>query len=70
MTALMTTREAANLLGKQAQTLRLWRLKGVGPRYIRFGGPKGRVGYSDEDLKRWIAEHTFQSTSEEVAKSL
>jgi hypothetical protein len=59
------TNQAAALLGMQPQTLRLWRLKGTGPRYVRYGGPRGRVVYRVSDLESWLAGRVFNSTSEE-----
>ena len=58
--------EAAALLGVQEQTLRAWRVKGKGPRFFRFGGPRGRVRYSLQEVEAWLQRQSFQSTSEEL----
>ena len=69
MIPLLTTADAAKILCKKEQTLRLWRLRGLGPRYVRFGGLTGRVGYRSEDIEAYIKAHTFGSTSEEAVKA-
>lgn len=57
---LLTTPEAARRLGVQAQTLRVWRCKGKGPRYIRRGdGITARVVYREADIEWWLAARTF-----------
>lgn len=63
----MTTTQVAKLLGLQSQTVRRWRCTGSGPRYVRLGGPRGRVVYAEADVKRWVEEQTRRSTSEETA---
>lgn len=66
---LLTTSEAAKVLGVQAQTLRVWRLSGKGPAYVRLGSGKfARACYSPLALDRWIADRTFTSTSDETTK--
>ena len=69
MPVLIDSRQAAELLGIKSQTLRTWRTKGIGPRYVRFGGPLGRVAYRIQDIEGWIAARLHQSTSEESAKA-
>ena len=65
-TQLLSSAQTAQLIGVKAQTLRLWRLQGKGPRYIRLGdSPKARVGYSDSDILDWLNARRFSSTSEE-----
>ena len=65
-TALLTTSEAARVLGVQAQTLRAWRLSGRGPSYVRLGAGKfARACYAREEIDRWIAARTFTSTAHE-----
>jgi hypothetical protein len=61
--------EAARKLGIKPHTLAVWRLRGVGPSYVRFGDVKrGRVYYSAETLDRFLAERTFTSTAAETVK--
>jgi len=66
-TQVLTGPQAAELLGVQEQTLRAWRVQGRGPKYIRYGGPRGRVRYAPQDVDDWLAGQKFRSTSEEVA---
>ncbi len=65
----INTSAAANRIGVEPQTMRAWRCRGVGPRYIRVGGPRGRCYYDVDELEQWLADRTFQSTSEEAEKS-
>jgi hypothetical protein len=63
---LLTTRQAAELLGYQPQTLRKKRLTGGGIPYLRMGkSPKARVAYRMSDVLAWLDSHTFSSTKEE-----
>ena len=62
----MSTRDLADMLGLQPQTLRIWRSQGRGPQYIRFGGSKSRVFYRKIDVEVWLERNTFTSTSEET----
>ena len=64
-----TSEQTARLLGLKPQTMRAWRLRRRGPRYIRLSnGPTGRVLYARGDIERYLKERTFASTSEEHAK--
>lgn len=59
---LLDTGEAAELLGLSARTLQDWRLRGVGPRYIRLSSKA--VRYRPRELARWIIAKEVQSTSD------
>ena len=66
---LLTTSEAARILGIKPQTLRAWRLIGRSPAYVRLGSGKfARACYTRGELERWIAARTFTSTSDETQK--
>lgn len=65
--SLLSTQKAAELLGLRPQTLRLWRMSGVGPPYIRLS--TSRVAYSAQALADWMASRQFSSTSEETVKA-
>lgn len=68
LSALLPSDAAAALLGLKPQTLRAWRLRGVGPTYVRVGtGRRGRVFYREEDLVAWLTPRRFGSTAEETA---
>ena len=69
MSKLLTPHEAAEKLRVKIATLRTWRWRGTGPKYLRMGSgnPKGRVLYPEEDLAVYLAAHRYGSTSEETA---
>jgi hypothetical protein len=69
MDNVISSKEAAIKLGIRPQTLRVWRLKGIGPRYIRYGGHMGRVVYRITDIEDWLTGRTFDSTSQETANA-
>ena len=62
---LLDTRQAAEALGLSTRTLEDWRLRGVGPRYVRMS-PRA-VRYRPRELSRWVSEREVQSTSEQLA---
>lgn len=51
MTEALTEQGAARILGLSVATLRAWRLKSKGPRFVRFGRA---VRYLELDLVRYI----------------
>ena len=59
---LLSTDEAAELLGMTPRFLEVRRHRGGGPPYIRISGT--RVKYSLADLHAWIAERRRTSTSD------
>ncbi|OBF56718.1 hypothetical protein A5756_10515 [Mycobacterium sp. 852002-53434_SCH5985345] len=48
---------AAPMIGVEPQTLKLWRRKGIGPRYVKFGN---RIRYRVSDIEAWLAAHTVE----------
>ena len=67
---LITTRELAAWIHKEPQTIRLWRIQGRGPRFIRLGpNRRGRVAYDPADVQAWLDSSKYGSTSEETCKS-
>lgn len=52
---------AARMLDAKPSTIQKWRVKGVGPRWVRVGR---LVKYDVEDLKSWAESHKVNSTSE------
>ncbi len=56
LTRILTTCQAAYLLGRSPVTLKAWRRRGIGPRFVRFGGtgPTARVGYRMQDLVAFL----------------
>jgi predicted DNA-binding transcriptional regulator AlpA len=64
----LSTKELAALLGLKPQSLRAWRLRGDGPRYIRLGqGTRAPVTYRWSDVEEWLDARTFNHTAEELA---
>lgn len=64
-TRLLTTREAASLLGLSEQTLRRWRCCGTGPLFVKLA--PNRVAYRPKAVEEFIADRTFGSTRDEAA---
>lgn len=64
MQKLLTTKEAAPLVGVRPKTLENWRVLGRGPVHIRAGT---RVAYDVADIEAWKASHRVTSTSQSVA---
>ena len=57
MERLMTSKQLAEVLGLNPQTLRVWRLNGEGPPYVKFGDAKrARVRYDQHKVEQWLAE--------------
>jgi predicted site-specific integrase-resolvase len=48
---------AASMIGVEPPTLKMWRRKGIGPAYVRFGN---RVRYRLCDIEDWLAAHTVR----------
>ncbi|WP_269218938.1 helix-turn-helix transcriptional regulator [Brevundimonas vesicularis] len=61
---LLTTKEAASVLGVKPNTLEIWRHKGRGPPFIRLGdGPCAPIRYFRIELSKWLASHSYAHTS-------
>lgn len=62
--ALLNNEAAAAALGISPVTLKIWRCKGKGPRFIKLGSsPRAGVVYDPADISAWIAARKFESTS-------
>jgi predicted DNA-binding transcriptional regulator AlpA len=59
---LLTTAQAAAVLGFHPSYLAKARLSGSGPRYLKIGGRS--VRYRPGDLDAWLADKARHSTSE------
>jgi predicted site-specific integrase-resolvase len=55
------TESAATFLGVAAQTLKNWRVLGIGPEYLKLNG---RVVYDEKDLSQWTDARRRQSTAQ------
>jgi hypothetical protein len=61
---LVSSNEAAAMLGLKPISLRIWRLKGKGPRFYKLHSSKqAPVHYSRAEIQSWLAERAFASTS-------
>ena len=65
---LLTSTEVAQLLRVREQSLRVMRVRGRGPKFVRAGdGPNSRVLYSVRDVREWIDTRKRRSTAEDHA---
>lgn len=63
----ITTAEAARVLGLSESTLAKMRLNGNGPIYCKLGR---RVVYRSSDLEQWLQSRTTRDTSDADARFL
>jgi len=61
---LLDTKSAAPRCGVAAGTLENWRVRGIGPKFIKTPGRTGKVLYDPSDIEAWKDASRFQSTSE------
>ena len=61
MRGFITEQEVGDILGVVQATLKLWRVKGSGPRYFKIGG---RILYRRDDLDAFIERQARRSTSQ------
>jgi predicted DNA-binding transcriptional regulator AlpA len=60
----LNNNEAAALIGVTPATLRFWRCKGRGPRFVKLGDAKqAGVAYVEAEVLAWRDARTFASTS-------
>lgn len=62
MEKLLTTPDAARVLGMKAAALESWRWRGEGPPFVRVTARA--IRYRPEDLKRFIEDRLRRSTSD------
>ena len=60
---LMNEHQAAALLGVAVKTLRNWRCRGDGPKFVKLGGGR-MVRYRESDLTAFIERDVRASTSD------
>ena len=64
---LLTKSQTARLYHIAEKTLETWRLKGIGPKFVRLGGQKrGRIFYRESDVLEYLEQCTRTSTSDNV----
>jgi hypothetical protein len=65
---LLTNEQVAILLNIVPQSLRIKRMRGGGPPYVRLSGPSSKALYPEADLHQWLASRPrFVSTATEKA---
>ena len=64
MKPLLDTKQAAPFAGHAEGTLENWRTRGIGPKFIKMPGRRGKVLYDPDDIEAWREANRFQSTSE------
>lgn len=64
MQKLLTTAQAAPLIGVAPKTLCNWRVVGNGPKHIRAGG---KIVYDVADIEAWRSARRVASTSQPIA---
>lgn len=67
--SVITSAEAANLLGISPRTLSNWRVRGRGPAYVRVGKKRSPVLYRICDIEEWINSHLVGSASRKTSAS-
>lgn len=61
---LLDTVQTAALLGITPNTLKFWRHKGRGPKFVKLGdSPQAGVAYDETDVIAWRESRKFVSTS-------
>ena len=58
--ALVTTDEAARLIGVASQSLRAWRIRNCGPAFIKQGR---NVRYHLDDINVWLNRNRFETSN-------
>jgi predicted DNA-binding transcriptional regulator AlpA len=58
------TDAVAAMIGISPGTLRIWRVHGKGPKFVKLGNAKqAGVVYFEADVLAWLAQRKFTSTS-------
>lgn len=60
---MLTSREAAERMRIRPNTLEIWRVKGIGPIYLKVGRA---VRYAESDVISWLEAQARSSTSQLV----
>lgn len=60
----LSTKQVAARLCLAPGTVRMWRVKGGGPKYLRIA--QNRAVYRLADVEAWEAERIYANTSEET----
>lgn len=61
---LLDNEQTSTLLSIRPNTLEVWRSKGKGPPFIKFGNqPQSPVRYMRSAVMEWLAQQSYASTS-------
>lgn len=63
-TKFLDSKQLADELGNRVNTIEWWRVKGIGPKYLKLNG---LVRYRREDIDAWIETQVRSSTSQVAA---
>lgn len=63
-TKFLDSKQLAEELGNRVNTIEGWRVKGIGPKYLKLNG---LVRYRREDIDVWIEAQVRSSTSQVAA---
>lgn len=61
---------AGKLLGLSPKTLANWRVKGIGPSFVKGPGKRGAVRYQLGAIAAWQKSHLRNSTSDDGAQNV
>lgn len=67
--SVLTSAEAAELLGISPRTLANWRVQGRGPVYVRIGKKRSPVLYRICDIEDWLDSRLIGSASRKTSAS-
>lgn len=57
---MLSPRQVSDLLGVKLNTLQKWRSRGIGPKYLKFGGSNAAaVRYDRRDVEQFIQARTM-----------
>lgn len=61
---LLTNRQVAELLGISPTTLEIWRCRGKGPAFVKYGARgQSPVRYRLSVVMQWMGDNSYSSTS-------
>lgn len=55
---MLTTAQASAVLGKDVETLKKWRQRRIGPKYVKY--PDGTIRYRLSTIMKFLDDHTVE----------